>query len=62
MHLLCKNLQSAFKITQVFLAQKDDGLPLEDDDRVGVLSLNLVDHLDEVAVTVLAKMFGAQVC
>ena len=36
--------------TQVFFTQKDDGLPL------------VVDELDEVAVTVLAMVLGAQVC
>ena len=58
-------LQSAIKImsdTQVFLAQKDDGLPLVVDELVGVLSLKLVGELDEVAVTVLAKVLGAQAC
>ena len=40
--------------TQVFLAQRDD--------LVGALSLKLVDELDDVAVEVLAKVFGAQVC
>ena len=34
---------------------------LEDDELVGILSLNLVDELDDVAVTVLAKVLGAQV-
>ena len=50
------------------LTQKDDGIPLEDDDLplendelVGVLSLKHVDELDEVAVTVLAQVFCAQV-
>ena len=36
-------------------------LPQEDDDLVGVLSLKLVDVVDEVAVTVFAKVLGAQV-
>ena len=40
--------------TQVFLGEKDDGLPLVFDELVGVLSLKLVDELDEHAVTVLA--------
>ena len=31
----------------------DDGLPLEDNDLVGVLRLKLADELDKVAVTVL---------
>ena len=39
-------------------AQEDDGLPLEDDELVGVLSLKLVDEFDEVAVTMLAKVLG----
>ena len=47
--------------TQVFLAQKDDGISLVVDERVGILSLKLVDELDEVAGTVLAKVLGAQV-
>ena len=47
--------------TQVFLAQEDDGLPLVVDELVGVLSLKVVDELDEVAVTVLAMVLGAQV-
>ena len=58
-------LQSVVEIvsnTQVFLAQGDDGLPLEDDEIVGILSLNLVDELDEIAVTMLAKVLAAQVC
>ena len=42
--------------------QKDDSLPLEDDELVGVLRLTLVDELDDVAVAVLAKVFDAQVC
>ena len=41
---------------QVFLAQKDDGLPLVLDDVVGTLSLKLVDELDEVAMTVLVMI------
>ena len=47
--------------TQVFLPQEHDGLPPEDDKLVGVLSLKLVDELDEVAVTVLAKVLGAKI-
>ena len=47
--------------TQVFLAQKDDGLPFVVDALVSVSSLKLVDELDEVAVTVLAMVLGAQV-
>ena len=42
-------------------AQEDDGLPLEDDELVGVLSLKLVDEFDEVAVTMLAKVLGYNV-
>ena len=60
---LCK-LQSALNImsnTQVFLAQKDEDLHLLFDELVGVLSLKLVDELDEVAMTVLAKVSGSQV-
>ena len=45
-----------------FLVQGDDGIPLEDDELVGVLSLKFVDELDEVALTVLAKVLGTQVC
>ena len=49
--------------TQVFLAQKDDDLPLVVDELVGVSSLKLVDELDEVAVMVLAIMvLRTQVC
>ena len=48
--------------TQVFLTQKYYGLPLVFDELVGILSLKLVDEFDEVAVTVLAKVLGAQVC
>ena len=50
--------------TQVFFAQKDeidDGIPLDDDELVGVLSLKLADELDDVAVAVLAKVLGTQV-
>ena len=47
--------------TQVFLVQEYYGLPLVVDETVGVLSLKLVDELDEVAVTVFAQMLGAQV-
>ena len=46
----------------MFLAQEDDGLPLVVDELVGVSSLKLVNELDEVAVTVLAMVLGAQVC
>ena len=48
--------------TQVFLSQKDYDLPLVVDELVGVLSLKLVDELDEVAVTVPVTVLGAQVC
>ena len=47
--------------TQVFLAQEDDDLPLVVDELVDVSSLKVVDELDEVAVTVLAMVLGAQV-
>ena len=47
--------------TQVFLMHKDDGLPLVVDGLAGISSLKLVDALDEVAVTMLAVMLGAQV-
>ena len=47
--------------TQVFLAQKDGSLPLVVDEHVGVSSLKLVDELDELAMTVLAMVLGAQV-
>ena len=46
---------------EVFLAQEDDGLPLEDEELVGVLTLKIVGKIDEVAVTVLAKVLGAQI-
>ena len=61
---LCKKLRSTLKIvtnTQVFLTHKDGDLPLVVDEPVGVLSLKLIDKLDEVAVTMLA-MLGAQTC
>ena len=45
--------------TQVLLTHKDDGLSLVVDE-LGVLSLNIVHELDEVAVTVLAMVLGAQ--
>ena len=48
--------------SQVFLPQEDDGFPLEDDDHVGVLSIEVVDELDQVAVTMRAKVLGAQIC
>ena len=50
-------LQTALKIvsTLVFLAQGDDEL-------IGVLSLELVHELDNVAVTVLVKGLGVHVC
>ena len=47
--------------TQVFLAQKDHGLPLVVDVLVGVLSLKLVDDPNGAAVTVLAMGLGGQV-
>ena len=46
--------------TQIFLTE-EDGLPLEDNELLGVVSLYLVDKLDNVAVTVLAEVLGAQV-
>ena len=46
--------------TQILLTHKDDGLPLVVDELVGVSSLKVVDELDEVAVTVLAMVLGAQ--
>ena len=46
--------------TQVLLTHKDDGLPLVVDELVGVSSLKVVDELDEVVVTVLAMVLGAQ--
>ena len=46
---------------QVLLTHKDDGLPLVVDKLVGVSSPKVVDELDEVAVTVLAIVLGAQV-
>ena len=46
--------------TQVLLTHKDDGLPLVVDELIGVSSLKAVDELDEVAVTVLAMVLGAQ--
>ena len=46
---------------QVLLTHKDDGLPLVVDELVGVSSLKIVDELDEVAVTMLAMVLGAQV-
>ena len=63
MHL-CKKLRSTLKIVtnaQVLLTHKDDGLPLVVDELVGVSGLKVVDELDEVAVTVLAMVLGAQV-
>ena len=45
--------------TQVLLTHKDDGLPLVVDELVGVSSLEVVDELDEVAVTVLTMVVGA---
>ena len=62
---LCKKLRRTLKImtsTQVFLTHKGDGLRLVVDELVGVLSLKVVNELDEVAVTVLAMVLGAQVC
>ena len=39
--------------TQIFLAKNDYGLPPVVGERVGVLRLQLIDELDDVAVTVL---------
>ena len=47
--------------SRVKIMQGDGGLPLEDDELLGVSSLQLVEGLDKVAVTVLANMVGAQV-
>ena len=41
--------------TQLFLAQNDEGLHLVVNERVGIVSLKLVEGLDEVAVTMLGK-------
>ena len=46
---------------QALLPQGEGDLPSEDYELVGVLSLQLVDELDEVAVIVPAKVLGAQV-
>ena len=45
---------------QAFLAQEDDVLPLVVGELVGVSNLKVVDELDEVAMTVLAMVLGAQ--
>ena len=61
---LCKKLRSMLKMvsnTQVFLTHKYDGLPSVVDELVGVLSLKVIDELDEVAVMMLAMVLGAQV-
>ena len=42
--------------TQLFLTQEDDGAHLVNDELVDVLSLKLVDELDEAAVTVFARV------
>ena len=42
--------------------QEDDGLSLVVDELVGISSRKRIDELDEVAVTVLAMVLGAQVC
>ena len=44
----------------MLLTDKDDGLPLVVDELVGVSSLKVVGELDEIAVTVLAMVLGAQ--
>ena len=46
--------------TQALLTHKDDGLPLAVDELVGISSLKVVNELDEVAVTVVAMVLGAQ--
>ena len=46
--------------TQVLLTRKDDGLPLVVDELIGVSSLKAVDELNEVEVTALAMVLGAQ--
>ena len=46
--------------TQVLLTHKDDGPPLVVDQLVGVSSLEVIDELDEIAVTVVAMVLGAQ--
>ena len=46
--------------TQAFLAQEAYGLLLVAGELVGVSSLKVVDELEEVAVTVLAMVLGAQ--
>ena len=46
--------------TQVLLAHKDDGPPLVVDELVSVSSLKVIDELDEIAVTVVAMVLGAQ--
>ena len=47
--------------TQVLLTHKDDALPLVIHESVDVSILKVVDELDEIAVTVLAMVLGAQV-
>ena len=47
--------------THLLLTHKDDGLILVVDELVGVSSLKVVNVLDEVAMTVLAMVLGAQV-
>ena len=47
--------------TQVFLAEKDEDLSLVVDVLVGVSTLKVVGELDEVVMTVLAKVLRAQV-
>ena len=62
---LCKKVRSTLIIltnTQVFLTHKGGGLHLVVDKLGGVLSLKVVDELDEVVVTVFAMVLGAHVC
>ena len=57
----CKNCIKHVGNTHVFVAQEDDGLPLESCEFIGVLSLKLVGKLDEVTMMALTKVIGAQV-
>ena len=56
------NVLKKMRNAQLLLPKEDDGLPLEDDELVDVLSLKVVDELNQVAMPVLAKVLGAQVC
>ena len=46
---------------EVFPRQENYGFPLVDDDLVSVLSLQLIEELDKLAVSVLAKVLDAHV-